>query len=156
MNAVSAFTYETYYLGQRTTRRFLRVPANFISIIFFPLIQLLAFSQLFQDIVMLPGFGAQDSYLAYLVPGQVVFTAFMVVGASVGASENVGSRLSGIFSGPVQEFPGFHVRAHWSELRGFYEGRQYRPVWVDDAGPTSKARDLVRALSCADTLIYDP
>lgn len=76
---MTAIAYETYYLGLRTTRRFLRVPANFISIIFFPLIQLLVFSQLYQDIVQLPGFGGESSYLAYLAPGQVAFTAFMAV-----------------------------------------------------------------------------
>ena len=59
--------------------QFLRVPANLISILFFPLIQLLVFSQLYQDIVQLPGFGGQTSYLAYLAPGQVAFTAFMAV-----------------------------------------------------------------------------
>jgi ABC-2 type transport system permease protein len=79
MNAVTGFGYETFYLGRRTTRRFLRVPANFISIIFFPLIQLLVFSQLFKDIVQLPGFDGSTSYLAYLAPGQVAFTAFMAV-----------------------------------------------------------------------------
>ena len=76
---MTALAFETYHLGLRTTRRFIRVPANFISIIFFPLIQLLVFSQLYQDIVQLPGFGGQTSYLAYLAPGQVVFTAFMAV-----------------------------------------------------------------------------
>ncbi|MHB1004189.1 MAG: ABC transporter permease [Chloroflexota bacterium] len=76
---MTAFGYETYYLGLRTMRRFLRVPANWISIIFFPLIQLLAFSQLYQDIVRLPEFGGQSSYLAYLAPGQVAFAAFMAV-----------------------------------------------------------------------------
>ncbi len=79
MNALGAFAYETYYLGLRTTRRFIRVPSNWISIIFFPLIQLLVFSQLYQQIVELPGFGEQSSYLAYLAPGQVAFTAFMAV-----------------------------------------------------------------------------
>src|ERR687883_924779 len=79
MSAISAFAYETYYLGMRTTRRWLRVPSNWISIIFFPLIQLLVFSQLYQQIVQLPGFGPQTSYLAYLVPGQVAFTAFLAV-----------------------------------------------------------------------------
>jgi ABC-2 type transport system permease protein len=76
---MTAIAYETYYIGLRTTRRFLRVPANFISIIFFPLIQLLVFSQLYQDIVQLPGFAGESSYLAYLAPGQVAFTAFMAV-----------------------------------------------------------------------------
>ncbi len=79
MSAIGAFAYETYYLGLRTTRRFLRVPSNWISIIFFPLIQLLMFSQLYQQIVALPGFGGQSSYLAYLAPGQVAFAAFMAV-----------------------------------------------------------------------------
>jgi ABC-2 type transport system permease protein len=76
---MGTLVYETYYLGLRTTRRWLRVPSNWISILFFPLIQLLVFSQLYQDIVQLPGFGGQSSYLAYLAPGQVVFTAFMAV-----------------------------------------------------------------------------
>ncbi|MBI4267664.1 MAG: ABC transporter permease [Chloroflexi bacterium] len=79
MTSITAFGYETYYLGLWTIRRFLRVPSNFISIIFFPLIQLLVFSQLYKDIVQLPGFGGQTNYLAYMVPGQVVFTAFMAV-----------------------------------------------------------------------------
>lgn len=76
---MTAFAYETYYLGLRTTRRFLRVPSNWMPILFFPLIQLLIFSQLYQDIVQLPGFGGQQSYLAYLAPGQVAFTSFMAV-----------------------------------------------------------------------------
>jgi ABC-2 type transport system permease protein len=76
---MAAFAYETFYLGRRTVRRFIRVPANWISILFFPLIQLLVFSQLYQNIVQLPGFGGQSSYLAYLAPGQVAFTAFMAV-----------------------------------------------------------------------------
>jgi ABC-2 type transport system permease protein len=79
MTAIGDFLYETYHLGLRTTRRFLRVPSNWISIIFFPLTQLLVFSQLYQDIVQLPGFGGQPSYLAYLAPGQVAFTAFLAV-----------------------------------------------------------------------------
>lgn len=79
MTTLRAFGYETFFLGRRTVRRFLRVPSNFISIIFFPLIQLLVFSQLFKDIVQLPDFGDQASYLAYLAPGQVAFTAFMAV-----------------------------------------------------------------------------
>ena len=78
MHALRAFAYETYYLGLRTTRRFLRVPANWISIIFVPLIQLLVFSQLYKDIVALPAFGG-SSYLAYLAPGQIVFASFMAV-----------------------------------------------------------------------------
>jgi ABC-2 type transport system permease protein len=76
---MTALTYETWHLGLRTTRRFLRVPANWISVIFFPLVQLLIFSQLYQEIVRLPGFGGQTSYLAYLAPGQVVFAAFLAV-----------------------------------------------------------------------------
>lgn len=79
MTAAAAFAYETYWLGLRTTLRFIRVPANWISIIFFPLVQLFLFSQLYKDIVQLPGFGGQANYLAYLAPGQVAFAAFFAV-----------------------------------------------------------------------------
>lgn len=79
---MTAFAFETYQLGLRTTRRFVRVPANSVSIIFFPLVQLLIFSQLYQGITQLPGFGEQTNYLAYLAPGQVAFTAFLAVGWS--------------------------------------------------------------------------
>ena len=79
MTSIAAFAYETYWLGLRTTKRFFRVPANLVSIIFFPLVQLLVFSQLYKDIVQLPAFGHQ-SYLAYLAPGQVVFASFLAVG----------------------------------------------------------------------------
>ncbi|HEY7452866.1 MAG TPA: ABC transporter permease [Candidatus Limnocylindria bacterium] len=76
---MTAIAYETYHLGVRTTRRFLRVPANVVSILFFPLIQLVVFSQLYEDIIQLPGFGGTTSYLAYLAPGQIVTTAFFAV-----------------------------------------------------------------------------
>jgi ABC-2 type transport system permease protein len=76
---MTAIAYETYHLGLRTTRRFIRVPANVISILFFPLIQLVVFSQLYEDIIQLPGFGGTTSYLAYLAPGQIVTTAFFAV-----------------------------------------------------------------------------
>jgi ABC-2 type transport system permease protein len=76
---VAVFGFQTYQLGLRTIRRFVRVPANWISIIFFPLIQLLVFSQLYKDIVQLPGFSGEGSYLAYLAPGQIAFTALMAV-----------------------------------------------------------------------------
>ena len=46
--SMTGIAYETYHLGLRTTRRFIRVPANLISILFFPLIQLLVFSQLYR------------------------------------------------------------------------------------------------------------
>ncbi len=75
------FFYETWYLSLRTLRRFFRVPANWIGIILFPLIQLFVFSQLFKDIIQLPGFrsSGSGSYLAYLAPGQIAFTAFFAV-----------------------------------------------------------------------------
>lgn len=73
---MAAFVYEAWHLGRRSLRRFFRVPANPISIVLFPLIQLFVFSQMFKDIVTLPGFAGEGSYLAYLAPGQIVFTAF--------------------------------------------------------------------------------
>lgn len=72
------FAYETFLLGRRALLRFLRVPGNWISTLFFPLIQLLIFSQLFKDIIQLPGF-EESSYLAYLAPGQIVFAVFLGV-----------------------------------------------------------------------------
>ncbi|MFL5778758.1 MAG: ABC transporter permease [Chloroflexota bacterium] len=77
MTLVADFIFETRWLGLRTLRRFYRVPANPISIVIFPIIQLIVFSQLYKDIVTLPGFGGQTSYLAYLAPGQIVFAVFL-------------------------------------------------------------------------------
>ena len=79
MTALAGFMYETRWLGLRTWRRFYRVPANPVSILLFPLIQLFVFSQLFKDIVSLPGFSGGGSYLAYLAPGQIAFTIFFAV-----------------------------------------------------------------------------
>lgn len=80
---MTAFAFETFHLGRRTLRRFYRVPANPVSIVLYPLIQLFVFSQLFKDIVQLPGFSASGgnggSYLAYLAPGQIAFTVFFAV-----------------------------------------------------------------------------
>jgi len=106
MRTLSAFAYETAFLGIRTTRRFIRVPANVISIVFFPLVQLLVFSQLYQDLVNLPEFGAETSYLAYLAPGQVVFAAFMAVAWSGYAMlvEYRSGYLDKLRSGPIFRF----------------------------------------------------
>jgi ABC-2 type transport system permease protein len=76
---MTALAYESFHLGLRTTKRWLRVPANWISTIFFPLIQLVIFSQLYQQITELPAFGEEQNYLAYLAPGQVAFAAFFAV-----------------------------------------------------------------------------
>jgi ABC-2 type transport system permease protein len=81
---IRAFVYETAWLGLRTLRRFYRVPANPVSIVLFPIIQLVVFSQLFRGIIVLPGFEGTDSYLAYLAPGQIVFTVFFAVAWSGG------------------------------------------------------------------------
>ena len=78
MTALAHFGQDTVFLGRRTLRRFYRVPANTISIVLYPLIQLVVFSQLFREIVQLPGFGG-GSYLAYLAPGQIAFTVFFAV-----------------------------------------------------------------------------
>ena len=83
MTAAVGFLRETWILGGRSLRRFYRVPANPVSTLLFPLIQLFVFSQLFKDIVSLPGFVASGngsgSYLDYLAPGQVAFTVFFAV-----------------------------------------------------------------------------
>ena len=88
MAAAVGFARETALLGGRSLRRFYRVPANPVSTVLFPLIQLFVFSQLFKDIVSLPGFAASGSgsasYLDYLAPGQVTFTVFFAVAWSGG------------------------------------------------------------------------
>jgi len=75
---MTGLAYESFLLGRRAFMRFIRVPGNWLSTLFFPLIQLLIFSQLFKDIIQLPGF-EESSYLAYLAPGQIVFAVFLGV-----------------------------------------------------------------------------
>jgi ABC-2 type transport system permease protein len=70
--------YESVLLGRRAFLRWARVPGNWLGTLFFPLLQLLIFSQLFKDIIQLPGF-EESSYLAYLAPGQIVFAVFFGV-----------------------------------------------------------------------------
>ena len=84
IDGIGSFVQETAWLGLRTLRRFYRVPANPISTVLFPFIQLVVFSQLFRDIIVLPGFEGTDSYLAYLAPGQIIFTVFFAVAWSGG------------------------------------------------------------------------
>jgi ABC-2 type transport system permease protein len=83
MTALAWFGHDVFFLGRRTLRRFYRVPANPFSIVLYPFIQLVVFSQLFKDIVQLPGFG-EGSYLGYLAPGQIAFTVFFAVSWSGG------------------------------------------------------------------------
>ena len=78
MTALAWLGHDSFHLGRRSVRRFYRVPANPVSIVLYPLIQLVVFSQLYQDITQLPGFGS-ESYLAYLAPGQVAFVVFFAV-----------------------------------------------------------------------------
>jgi ABC-2 type transport system permease protein len=82
--SIGAFLYDTRWLGLRSLRRFLRVPAWTVGIVAFPLIQLFVFSQLFRGIVALPEFAGTDSYLAYLAPGQLIFAVFIAVTWSSG------------------------------------------------------------------------
>ncbi|HSO28917.1 MAG TPA: ABC transporter permease [Candidatus Sulfomarinibacteraceae bacterium] len=84
MGGLGEFLRQTGLLGTRALKRYYRVPANPISTLLFPLMQLFVFSQLFKEIVSVPGFSsagggsgeAPGSYLDYLAPGQVAFTVF--------------------------------------------------------------------------------
>lgn len=79
MAGLRAFVYDTRLLGIRALKRYYRVPANPVSTLLFPLLQLFVFSQLFRQIVSVPGFSqgrTTGSYLDYLTPGQVAFTVF--------------------------------------------------------------------------------
>jgi ABC-2 type transport system permease protein len=79
MGGAAGFFRQTALLGGRALKRYYRVPANPVSTLLFPLMQLFVFSQLFRQIVSVPGFSEgtpPGSYLDYLAPGQVAFTVF--------------------------------------------------------------------------------
>ncbi len=79
MGGLGEFLRSTRLLGTRALKRYYRVPANPVSTLLVPLLQLFVFSQLFKEIVSVPGFnqgGPTVSYLDYLAPGQVAFTVF--------------------------------------------------------------------------------
>jgi len=88
MGGLVEFLRETRLLGTRALKRYYRVPANPISTLLFPLLQLFVFSQLFRQIVSVPGFtpagGSTGSYLDYLAPGQVAFAVFFATAWSGG------------------------------------------------------------------------
>jgi ABC-2 type transport system permease protein len=77
---IGEFLRETRLLGARALKRYYRVPANPVSTLLFPLMQLFVFSQLFREIMSVPGFSdggdSAGSYLDYLAPGQVTFAVF--------------------------------------------------------------------------------
>lgn len=60
----------------QSLRRLRRQPAYLMFTMAQPMVWLLLFSQLFQQVAQLPGFGSTD-YISYLTPGIVVMTAVM-------------------------------------------------------------------------------
>jgi ABC-2 type transport system permease protein len=64
------------YLTGRYLRILRREPAYLAFTLAQPMVWLLLFSQLFERVVDVPGFG-DDSYIAYLTPGVIVMTAVM-------------------------------------------------------------------------------
>ncbi len=73
---------QSAYMTQRHARVLVRQPWFVAITLVQPVIWLLLFGALFQGIVALPGFGGDDSYLDYLVPGVVVMTALFSSGWS--------------------------------------------------------------------------
>ena len=71
---VTAVAHTWYMLG-RQTRNLIRQPVWIFILLIQPFFWLLLYSQLFQRITELPGFGT-SSYIQFLVPGIVVMTAF--------------------------------------------------------------------------------
>ena len=65
----------TWYMLGRQTRNLIRQPVWIFILLIQPFFWLLLYSQLFQRITELPGFGT-SSYVQFLVPGIVVMTAF--------------------------------------------------------------------------------
>jgi ABC-2 type transport system permease protein len=64
------------YLAGRSLRFVRREPVYLAFTLLQPMVWLLLFSQLFERVVDIPGFGNQ-SYIAYLTPGVIVMTALM-------------------------------------------------------------------------------
>ncbi|MDG4766912.1 ABC transporter permease [Solwaraspora sp. WMMD406] len=64
------------YLAGRSMRLLARQPAYLVFTLLQPMVWLLLFSQLFQRVTDVPGFG-YDSYVTFLTPGVIVMTAIM-------------------------------------------------------------------------------
>lgn len=69
----------SWQLTVRSLRTLARQPIYLVFTLIQPMIWLLLFGALFQNVVSLPGFGDQ-SYLEYLTPGVVVLTAMFSAG----------------------------------------------------------------------------
>jgi ABC-2 type transport system permease protein len=65
----------TWYLSGRKLHAVLRQPAFIAVGLVQPVIWLFLFGELFRKVVDIPGFGAGNSYLAYLIPGIVAMSA---------------------------------------------------------------------------------
>lgn len=72
---VTTLKHSTYLTG-RSLRFLQREPVYLAFTLLQPMVWLLLFSQLFERVVELPGFGGV-SYVAYLTPGVIVMTALM-------------------------------------------------------------------------------
>lgn len=68
---MTAFT-ETAVLAARALREIPRVPTRIVFPVLIPIVQLILFAAVFQEVVRLPGFGAESS-LDFLAPGMVAF-----------------------------------------------------------------------------------
>ena len=74
---------QTMHQSERHLRAFVRQPWFVLMAIIQPVIWLLLFGALFQNITQIPGFGADGlTYLDYLVPGVLVMTALFSCGWS--------------------------------------------------------------------------
>ena len=74
---------QTIYMAQRHARAFVRQPWFLGITLVQPMIWLLFFGSLFQNVVNIPGFSTSNgSYLDYLTPGVVVMTALFSSGWS--------------------------------------------------------------------------
>jgi ABC-2 type transport system permease protein len=80
----------SYFMAQRQTRVLVRQPWFALITVVQPMIWLLLFGALFRTVTEIPGFGAEGTYLDYLVPGIVVMTALMSSGwAGMGIIEDM-------------------------------------------------------------------
>src|SRR4029079_15732401 len=73
---------QTVYQSDRHLRAFVRQPWFVLMAIIQPVIWLLLFGALFENVTLIPGFAAGGSYLDSLVPGVLVMTALFSYGWS--------------------------------------------------------------------------
>ncbi|HKK14794.1 MAG TPA: hypothetical protein VKA14_09055, partial [Gammaproteobacteria bacterium] len=83
-----------------------------------------------------------------------VLCALAACAVAADFEDQVSDSLRYQLSGAAESWAGSAL--DWKDLRAFYGGRDYRPVWCQAGGLDSRGRALVRTLQRADTQGLDP